>query len=510
MSQAIHQRQEGRRWLRIARGLALPMGIVALHFGVFSLARLALLLAQPGDFAGLSRAEIRWAFVRGLQFDASIIFLVIGIPVFMLMLPVRLRGWQEGWGWACFATLLVFALVLAGDDVYFGYVGRHVGAEITAPEESLEAVLRTGWVAYRWPILAFLGAIGITAMAWRRLLKQGEAPSDRADRMVIALACLPSMYLASVGTLSGRHLKIVHAFDGVRQEAAAHLALNGPFSILHSLDFLRPARADFYPWEEALRTAREALFAPDERAVVDEYPLLRARPERAGAKPNVVLIMLESWDAAAVDAHRREQGLAALGLTPNYDALSRQGVLLSRFYAAGQRSMDGMSALIAGFPTLPRAPFLGRGVEQSGLPFLGRLALREGYETYFIQSAHHTSFRNDAIAALAGFSTYAGGEDIPPIQPAVSRAMLDGEAWDHEMFAEANRRLSAARKPFLAFLYTATTHTPYAWPAPEWERFPPTPTRGATGTASRTRTGRSGSSSRARAAPDTSTRRSSS
>ena len=41
------------------------------------------------------------------------------------------------------------------------------------------------------------------------------------------------------------------------------------------------------------------------------------------------------------------------------------------------------------------------------------------------------------------------------------------------MFAEANRKLAEAKRPFLAFLYTATTHTPYAWPTKEWEKFPP-------------------------------------
>jgi len=60
----------------------------------------------------------------------------------------------------------------------------------------------------------------------------------------------------------------------------------------------------------------------------------------------------------------------------------------------------------------------------------------------------------------------------------VSRAPLGGEAWDHEMFVEANRRLRAARRPFLAFLYTATTHTPFEWPTKEWEKFPPTSSEG--------------------------------
>jgi phosphoglycerol transferase MdoB-like AlkP superfamily enzyme len=60
----------------------------------------------------------------------------------------------------------------------------------------------------------------------------------------------------------------------------------------------------------------------------------------------------------------------------------------------------------------------------------------------------------------------------------VSRAVLGNEAWDDEMFAEASRRLATAKPPFLAFLYTATTHTPYSWPSKEWEKFPPDSSQG--------------------------------
>lgn len=465
-----------RRALELLNPFLRPTLIVAAHFAAFFVARVALLLSHPKDFAGLTGGEVAWAFVRGLRFDGAILFLVIGIPVFLLMLPFRRtqgRLWQGVLGWTCYATLILFSLVLGSDVVYFGYVGRHVGAEIGAPGEALEAVALTGAVQYLLPLLLFVAAAAGVFIAWRRMMRMAPPPPGPVlSRLGIALVCFGLMYAGSRGTFGGKRTKIVHAFDGARNESAAYLALNGPFTILHSLDFGRSAKADFFPWEEAVRTARETLFAAEETGSRPDYPLLRARPAKATPKPNVVLIMLESWDAFFTDAHRREMGLEPLGLTPNYDALAREGVLFSKFYAAGQKSMDGMCALLAGFPTLPRTPYLGRGMEQSGLPFLGRLAKQEGYETLFLQSSRRDSFRNDAISAMAGFSTYLGAEDIPAAPAPVSRAILGGAAWDHEMFAEANRRLAATKRPFLAFLYTATTHAPFAWPGREWERFP--------------------------------------
>ena len=454
---------------------ARPVLIIAAHFALFFLARLSILLIYRQDFSSLTGGDIAWGFVRGLRFDGAIIFLVLGAPVLLLMLPfgwAQRRLWQAIWGWGCFAVFLTFFLLLAIDIIYFGYVHRHVGPEANAPNEAFEAVAITGAVQYLLPFLAFVTASAAAFFGWRLVMKHDQPLVAHLPlRIAVALLASGLMYLGARGTFSSKRIKIVHAFAGV-PHAGALLALNGPFSILHSMDYAKSVKCDFYPWPDAVRTSQETLFARDESGSDPDYPLLRSRPRKQARKPNVVVIMLESWDAFFVDAHRREMGLPPLGATPHYDAISKEGLLLSRFYAAGQKSMDGMSALLAGFPTLPRTPYLGRGMEQSSLPFLGRLAHEEGYDTLFIQSSHRNSFRNDAISAMAGFTTYLGAEDVPALPPAVSRAILGGAAWDHEMFAEANRRLAGARQPFCAFLYTATTHSPFCWPGPEWDKFP--------------------------------------
>src|SRR6185503_19753194 len=109
-------------------------------------------------------------------------------------------------------------------------------------------------------------------------------------------------------------------------------------------------------------------------------------------------------------------------------------------------------------------------LEQNSLTALGHLARRERYETWFIQSSERDSFRCDAIAPRLGFDRYLGAEDIPPEAPVAPRGELRGACWDHEMFAEAARKLAATRRPFLAFLYTASTHPPFHWPEERWKK----------------------------------------
>ncbi len=456
------------------RPYARALKIVAAHFLLFTLARLALYLVHHRDFSSLSAGTVLLAFLRGLRFDASMICMVIAAPVFLLLLPFRWaqsRWWQGIWSWVSFAALVLFAFVLTADIIYFGFIHRHVGPEIACVDDSIEQVWALVTRDYLWAVLGFIATSAALGFGWRRWLR-GEPvpPTRRIERGAVAAIVLTTMIFAAQGTIAGKRLKVIHAF--VRMPpAGAYLTLNGPFAIFHSFDDdFHSLRVDFFPWPEAVRETRELLYSKNDREVDPEFPLLRSRPERTGPPLNVVLIMGESWDGFYFDSIRREMGLPPLGLTPNFDAAASRGVLFPRFYANGQKSMDGMSSLVSGYPSFPHIPYLGRGMEQSALSYYGTLARREGCETWFLQTEKRDSFRADAIAAIAGFDHFFGAEDIPSQGTGTGRATLRGAVWDHEMYAEAARRLGQSRKPFAAFLYTGSTHAPFAWPDPKWER----------------------------------------
>jgi len=451
----------------------LPAIAAAAAFVAFGLARLAVLGIHHEDFADLTGGQVVLALFRGLRFDAAAIVPLLGLPLLLMMLPVggsRRALWTRTWAWVCFAFFTLLVLLLATDVVYFGDVHRHAGLEATEPGDVVKHLASSAALGYLLPLGVYIAAMAGLGFLWRRLLRpEPPAGPRRGVQVAIALGLAVLMYFGERGTLTGKRLRVVHAFQDV-PASAAHLSLNGPYCIVHSLVHSKAVKTAWLPWPEALKTAQESLLTAAERVPDPELPLLRERAAKPGAKPNVVVIMLESWDASAVDVHRRELGLAPLGCTPCYDAASREGMLYSRFYACGQRSMDGLSAMLCGFPTLPGTPYLGRGLEQSSLTALGRLAKAEGYDPWFIMSAERDAFRIDAIAAMTGFDHYLGAEDIPPSPPAESRAALRGCCWDHEMFAEAAKRFSGAKKPFLGFLYTSTTHHPFFWPGERWNK----------------------------------------
>jgi len=451
------------------------LAILSLNLLIFLVARLGLFLVYLEDFASLTVGEILQSFARGLVFDASIITLITGIPLVMMLLPFRFahhRHWLSFWTWTSFLLLALMLLVLAGDLLYFGFVHRHAGPEITALGGDVGLLFDMAFGTYWWALLGFALACAGLFLLWRRLFRHVDGEVGRfLPRLVVLVVAVVAMAVLIRGGLGKKPLDVVDAFVG-GHPAAAYLTLNGPFAMSRALLNARKVKSDFFAWDEAVRRTRELVLSAGERFVGgDDYPLLRARHATRAVKPNVVVLMLESWDAAHIDVLRRDMGLKPFGATPNFDALTREGRLYTRFYANGERSMDGLASILAGIPTLPGTAYLGMGMEQNRMAYLGRIARQEGYQTIFLQSSLRQSFHVDSIAAMAGYNTYLGAEDIPATGHTTRKT--ERGAWDHDTFQEASRLFAAARKPFAGFIFTASTHLPFQSPGDQWTKFPP-------------------------------------
>ena len=450
--------------------------IFLLNLLFFLSARVGLWLIYQDDFVSLTPLELTQAFLDGEWFDLSVIAMVSGFPLLMMLLPFHWAShssWLGWWTWISYGLLMMLGLLLAADIIYFSFVHRHVGPEIKTLGADPVLLVDMMFGSYAWAVAVYVMVCLLLYVLWRRLFPARTATIARGiPRVAIFLVAIVGVALLARGGLGKKPIDVVDAFRG-DNPAAAYLALNGPFAMGRSMLNARPMRSEFFPWPEAVSRTRQMVLATGEQgAAGDAYPLVRARTGAAPtAHPNIVVMMLESWDAAHVDVLRRHAGLGTLGVTPNFDALSREGVLFTRFYANGERSMDGLAALLAGIPTLPGTAYLGMGMEQNRMAYLGRMGQQEGYDTFFLQSSLRQSFHVDSIAAMSGFKTYLGAEDIPA--SGHSPRITERGAWDHDMLQEANRRFASAHQPFLGFLFTASTHMPFQSPGERWQKFPP-------------------------------------
>lgn len=440
----------------------------------FSLARLALFLIYHEDFQSLGMMEVLSAFVAGLRFDLSVTLIGIFLPLLFMLLPFRWSHhayWQRLWGWLIYVVLLFLVFMLAGDTIYFGVVHRHAGPEIGTMSADIAPMIALAFGQYGFILLLFALGAAFGALLWRRLIHPIPAKPQHVWTRLMGIAIIFLLFaLLSRGGWSGKPISVGDAFFS-NSISQGYLTLNGAFAVTHALNDSAPPLHDFMPQSEASTRTQRILAGSSASFKIPDYPIYRQIKSGAqGQKPNVVVLMLESWGAIHMDALREQMHMPPLGVTPNFDKLSKQGRLYTHFYGNGQRSIQGAEAILAGLPTLPGLPFLGEGLEQNRQSFLGELAQSQGYATIFLQSSDRGSFRFDSIAARAGFSTYKGAEDMPELHQTPKPPATWG-TWDHNTFQEANKLFAAARKPFLGYIFTSTTHVPWIIPDARWRKY---------------------------------------
>lgn len=469
-------------WRFAPASLRLPLAVLSLEFLLFALARLFFLIVHWDSVRSLDAGEFSFALLHGLRFDASMIFLLWGPPILTLLLPLRpfqTRAWRGVVFGLIGLGLLAQALLFLGDTVYFGYVQRHVGQEAVAMFTDLRLLAAMALEDYLPHLLAFFvfgcGFLWLfSRVCWKWL---HDLHPGRGSWGYALLFLMIGTVAVRGGVTNRKPLNPANAMVGENPYPSSWVALNAPFNVYHTV---RKAgvggRVRFMPHAEAAELVQHELGitaevndTPASLAASKRFPLFRTPvgTAPAGAK-NCVVIMLESWDAWFVDAWRESQGLEPLGLTPNFDALARDGRLYTDFYASGQRSVHGVAAILASVPTLPTLPYIGTGgLEQNRLGLVSQLAEDSDYHTFFFRSARRESYRLDRVAQVGGFDLYRGAEDLSERYRGVERHKYG--VWDEVLFRDAALHMAQCEQPFFGFLFPSSTHHPFTVPDDNWE-----------------------------------------
>jgi len=422
----------------------------------FVLARLVLPWVYRPDFVALGGKDYFWGWLQGLRFDLSslALFLAPGLLLYHLPGPFRSKFWRAPWAVLLGLTSLFFTAVLLVDLVYFGQVHRHLAFEL--------ANLWGDWgLMFEMAKIGFLlQLLGFTAFSlfWGRMWWWFFRRPYRAMGLKGYGVMLLLLVLLGRGGVGAKPLAVIDAYkDG--DPVLANLSLNGVFTSSHAV--LSKRDQDHHPYEPSVALS-QALPGLDPQAA---YPLLRHGTGPLKGK-NLVFILVESLSAHYLDA----LGGKAFGVTPELDRLVGESLVFDDFYASGQRSLEGLQTVLTGVPSLLGQPTIGEGF-QAKVSSLGKLAQANGYQTLFIQAMKRESFRGNAIAGATGFLDYYGQEDIPNrlTYPTGATAPF---GWDYETLMFSLDRFGEQKKPFVGFIVTSTTHTPFPRLEPRFEKYP--------------------------------------
>jgi phosphoglycerol transferase MdoB-like AlkP superfamily enzyme len=454
-----------RWWQRL--GLFLPLlGIATFLFLLLSLSRLGHTLTYAERVR--ASADWGWLFLVGLRMDSVLISFILTLPALVLLtFPATwknaARRFVIGYGTVVLVGVLFMEIATVRFLEEFDHRPDRLFWEyLNHPKEVLTTVIKSAWGSLiAAAIVLPLAAWGI--VRWCRWLADNMTWWSLSRRLILFPIIGLVLAMGIRGTLSHRPVNIsTAAFSN--ENLLNQLALNSTYTATYALYALRHEAdsADVYGKMDAdkvIAIARRATGYP-ETAFTSQIPLLRPIVNNTPrSRPhNLVIIIQESMGAQFVGC------LGGLPLTPEIDALSKEGLLFTKLYATGTRTVRGIEAIVSGFPPSPARSVVKLGLSQNGFFTVAQVLGRHNYESFFFYGgeSHFDNMRS-----------FFQGNDFARIvdQPQFDKpeflgvwGVSDGDLARRAASDLAKQKEQQPDKPFVAVMLSTSNHEPFEFP----------------------------------------------
>lgn len=226
-----------------------------------------------------------------------------------------------------------------------------------------------------------------------------------------------------------------------------HTTLNTEWNLVHDIISNKSNQKNpylYYPPEEA------------DQIVSDLYEIRSASPERilAVSRPNIVLIILESFTAEFVQSLGGEKGV-----NPKMEEMISQGVLFDQIYASAGRTDKGLVATISAFPSQAVRSVMKQNNKQEKLPGLAQEFSGAGYQTSFYYGGESEFFNMKSYILSHGYRTLIDEHSF-------EKKDMNSKwgAFDHVVFNKNLADLDKTPEPFFSTILTLTNHEPFEIP----------------------------------------------
>lgn len=308
-------------------------------------------------------------------------------------------------------------------------------------------MLGIGW------LLISLGFYGF----YRRFFSPG--PIKHAVPVWQSFACLivllPLLFLGARGGLQAIPVSISSVYFSKHQilnVAAVNPLYNIAVSILNSQSIASENIFQTMPDDEA-RTVVQTL-----HRVKKDTTLSILAVER----PNIVVLLLESWSADLIESLGGEAGI-----TPNFRQLEKEGLLFTHFYANANRSQQAMSSLYGGLPGIPITTITNHPEKYAALPSLSKDLKKIGYQSAFYFGGQLNYGNILSYLIYNEIDNIVEGKDLPADMPRGKLGVHDGI-----LLPWVSDALSDLEQPFFTTIFTLSSHAPYDFPMEEVIHWP--------------------------------------
>lgn len=427
---------------------------------LYTLVRLVFLAYNLPAFPTASCKE----FLFGLRFDISALAYINALYAVLILVPANFvftKAYRKISN-CIFLIFNIIPLVFSFVDIgYFPYEMRRSTAAVFSFLHGANNMtqLLPQFLHDFWSIaLLFLLFLAALVLIVKFIDYSTEQKFDfRSLSFIKTLAIrMITIALFIIGCRGGCQLRPINNASASHYTSVENvpLVLNTPFSILTTFGKEELEKKSYLPENEL-----DGYFTPIKTKSVNN--LVEMPPFE-----NIVIIILEGISSEYSEFLAQEPKNVA-GFTPFLDSIARQGILFEG-YANGQQSIVALPAILGGVPSLLDVAFTQSPYATNRIAYPVGVLKRMGYHCAFYHGGANGTMEFDKFCKIIGMDEYNGLNEYP------NKNDYDGHwgIFDGPYLQYVANELDRKKSPFLACLYTLSSHHPYTVPEKYKERLP--------------------------------------
>jgi phosphoglycerol transferase MdoB-like AlkP superfamily enzyme len=327
------------------------------------------------------------------------------------------------------------------DVEYFKYTAKRSTSDLftfVSAGKDLSQLIGTFLVDFWWLLVLLIILIWLSNYLYNKTSQtKNDSPSYIHQTFVFIIAGF-LLFVMGRGGFSFRPADMLTASQLTKPSNTA-LVLNTPLSIIKTIGKKSLSEVDYFEDKDKLYD-----------------PIHKPSQEHMLAKDlNVMVVILESFGNEWLG--KKMEG----PYTPFLDSLIDESYYFSNAYANGKKSIEAVPAIFGSIPSLLDNPYISSHYGMNQIAPLPRLLKKEGYSTAFYHGATNGSMKFDVFASHSGFDKYFGRYEYN------NEAHAD-DTWgildEYFMPWTAQSITKELKEPFLASLFTISSHHPYFVP----------------------------------------------
>lgn len=419
----------------------------------FFLDRLLFLFYFSDRISHIGLAEIASTFLYALRLDSSMIAYISVIPLLfyliLLFIPRFKFSVNIGKYYVLFFVLISTIISSFNLNLY-----REWGSKINyraldlAFNSTKEAIASSSsspvFASFSIFLVFFLSAAFLGQKILDFKIKDHAAPLWKKASMTFTMLALLFLTIRGGWQLSPINQSMAYFSN---ETVLNHAAVNTEWNLIHDIlsnKYGKDNPYQYYPREEAQKILNEIYKKPTESSPI----LLNSK------RPNVVLIILESYTAELIGILGGEKGV-----TPNTDRLASEGILFEEIYAAAGRTDKGVLASISGFPSQAIRSVMKQSNKQEKLPGIAQEFEKQSYSTSFYYGGESEFFNMKSYVLSHGYKKLID-------QHSFQRKDMNSKwgAYDDKVFSKQLADMDKGKQPFFSTILTLTNHEPFEIP----------------------------------------------